>query len=39
MIFVKLGIIISHIDFKNFTGIVFILLDLFLREQINFSVE
>ena len=29
----------SHIDFKIFTGIVLKLLDLFIREQINFSVE
>ena len=27
----------SHIDFKIFTGIVLRLLDLFFREQINFS--
>ena len=39
MIFGKLGLIMSHIDFKFFTGIVFRLLDLFFREQINFSME
>ena len=37
MIFVKQGLIMSHIDFKILTGIVLRLLDLFFREQINFS--
>ena len=36
MIFVKQGLIMSHIDFKILTGIVMRLLDLFFREQINF---
>ena len=39
MIFVKHGLIMSHIDFQFFTEIVLRLLDLFFREQINFSVE
>ena len=39
MIFVKHGLIMSHIDFKIFTGTVLRLVDLFFREQINFSVE
>ena len=39
MIFVKQGLFMSHIDFKIFTGTVLRLLDLFFREQINFSVE
>ena len=33
MILVKHGLIMSHIDFKIFTGTVLRLLDLFFREQ------